>query len=418
MDNLTHSLAGMLLAEAALALPSRRHPTSRSFRIAAYLVSVFANNAPDLDFLYTRITDPPIGYLLHHRGHSHTLPIAIAITVATIAVSTAVARRRGLSWTRDERLGIALLAALGPLVHMAMDFSNNYGVHPFWPFYDGWIYGDAVFIVEPFFWAVAIPPLVFAAHARVTRVALVILLVAGVTLCWVLARASTPNKVVPVPMAAMVTPLAACATLAAWKSSPPIRVVLGVVGSWTVAAIFFAATGAAAAQVRRSPHLAGTTIDDVVITPMPANPLCATALVVGTRGVDYVVERATVASVPAFFPASRCTKAFDGDPTAPRSLVVSPIGDSVAWKDEFRAPLEELVELARHNCQAAAFLRFARVPYWARASDDELIIGDLRFDRVRGLDFSDVRIPVRPAVCPRALPPWKPPRSRLIGDPG
>jgi len=280
--------------------------------------------------------------------------------------------------------------------------------------YDGWVYGDAVFIVEPLFWTVAIPPLWFAAQARVTRIALATVLIAGLTLCWVLAlRSAVAERLVPLPSAVAVTLVAGCATFAAWKASPLIRIALGVAGSWALAAIFFAATGAAAAEVRRSPHLAATAIDDVVITPMPVNPLCATVLVVGSQGADYVIERATVATMPGWFAAERCPTAFEGNPTAPLSPVVAP-GDPVAWKDEFRAPLREIVDLAQQNCQVAAFLRFARAPYWVRTSRDELIVGDLRFDRAPGLDFSDVRLDARPTVCPKAVPPWLPPRAHLF----
>src|SRR5207302_3381095 len=149
------------------------------------------------------------------------------------------------------------------------------------------------------------------------------------------------------------------------------------------------ASSLVAAKVRSSPLLAGDAIHDVVITPMPANPLCATVLVVTTRDGDYVVKRATVATMPAILASERCPTAADGSPTAPRTAIVDPPSDGVRWKDEFRAPLQELVELGRENCQAAAFFRFARAPYWTKTIANDLIVGDLRFDRSPGLDFSD-----------------------------
>lgn len=416
MDNLTHTLAGMLLAEVTVQVRSRREARpSASFRTAAYVASVFANNAPDLDFVYARITDPPLGYLLHHRGHSHTAPIAVAISVMTVAVVLFVARRRGTGWSRADDRGIIALALLGPLVHIAMDFSNNYGVHPFWPVYDGWIYGDAVFIVEPFFWAVVIPVLAFAAKSRATRFLLVTVLALGLLLCWALALFPKAElRLVPTAMATLVTLVALGVTAASWKSTPRVRVGGGVVGCWTVAGVFFVASSAASNSVRGSPLLVGTVIHDVVITPMPANPLCTTVLVVGTQGGDYVVRRATVATVPLLLPSDRCPTAADGNPTAPRSIIREPPTPAVMWKDEFRAPEGELVQLDRDNCQAAAFLRFARVPYWTTPAEGHLILGDLRFDRNPGLDFSDVRIEARPVTCPKAIPGWRPPRSDLL----
>ena len=75
MDNVTHSLAGMLLADAVCAL---RGEERREVRAAAYLVSALANNLPDVDIVYTWLDGPkPLGSLLHHRGHSHTLVVAL-----------------------------------------------------------------------------------------------------------------------------------------------------------------------------------------------------------------------------------------------------------------------------------------------------------------------------------------------------
>src|SRR5260370_1208388 len=276
----------MLLAELAVQVRSRRdRPPSASFRTGAYVASVFASNAPDLDFVYARITEPPLGYLLHHRGPSHTVPVGFVIGVLTAAIVVAAAQRWRVGWTGADHLGIIVLSCLAPIVHVAMDFSNNYGVHPFWPAYSGWIYGDAVFIVEPFFWAVSIPSLAFAARSRSARLALVTMLVLGVALCWALALVPREEaRLVPVPMASLLTMVTLGSTLAAWRAGPRARIAFGVLGSWTVAAAFFASSSVAAASVRGSPLLAGATVHDVVITPMPANPLCATALVVTTQG--------------------------------------------------------------------------------------------------------------------------------------
>jgi len=40
-------------------------------------------------------------------------------------------------------------ACLAGLSHLLLDFTNNYGVRPFWPFSERWYSWDLVFIVEP-----------------------------------------------------------------------------------------------------------------------------------------------------------------------------------------------------------------------------------------------------------------------------
>jgi inner membrane protein len=409
VDNLTHALAGLLAAEAAVRLRGRRvgEPAS-SFRATAYVIGVVGNNLPDLDFLWAGVTERPLGYLLHHRGHSHTLVAALGWALILAAVVAAVARRKKGAASRADRGWLFGLCLLGPIFHMAMDYCNNYGVHPFWPFYDGWLYGDAVFIVEPFFWAVGVPPLLFAARSLVTRLVLGSLLVLGLSLAWTV-------DFVPWGMALSLTLVAIACAGAAFVTSSNGRALLGV-GGWLLVVVVFAMASRAAASIARGDRLrAGETVHDVVVTPMPANPFCFDVLAVETRGGDYVARKATVAILPSIIASDGCPEPRD-IPTAP--LVRSQLASrpELKWREEFVAPIGELSALARDNCQVAAFLRFGRVPYWTHAEADHLVFGDLRYDRNPGLDFADMRVQVRPTSCPRAVPPWLPPRRDILGQ--
>ncbi len=52
--------------------------------------------------------------------------------------------------TLPPRWGLLFLFAyLAGLSHILLDFTNNYGVRPFWPFFEKWYSWDIVFIVEP-----------------------------------------------------------------------------------------------------------------------------------------------------------------------------------------------------------------------------------------------------------------------------
>ena len=48
----------------------------------------------------------------------------------------------------DPLIGAALLG------HLLMDTANGYGTHLFYPFSARWIYGDAVFVLEPWLWVI------------------------------------------------------------------------------------------------------------------------------------------------------------------------------------------------------------------------------------------------------------------------
>jgi inner membrane protein len=410
VDNLSHTLAGLLLAECAVALSSaRRTPAparSPHFRALALFGSALANNFPDFDFVYSGVTGGPLGYLLHHRGHTHTLPVALLLGGITFGAAWLIGRR---TVSRDELRWLAALCFSGPLVHIAMDFSNNYGVHPFWPVYDGWFYGDAVFILEPFFWAVAIPALVFSARTIVGRVVLALVLLAAL-------GASVALPFIPRASAAALILVSLAMTAACAAARHHVRLALAVFGSSIVAAGFFLASARAKAILRDTVP-ASDAILDLIVTPMPANPLCFDAWILVTSGETYVARRAVIGPVAGIVPASRCPVDPGGPPTAPLTGAPASTRGDLRWRGAFVAPVSELRELASRNCRAAAFLRYARAPYWTHASDGRLIVGDLRYDRNPGLDFADLVVAREgddELPCPAAVPPWTPPRRDML----
>ena len=127
MDNLTHALFGAALAGVVVpedALPARR----RLF----YAAGIVAANLPDLDLVYTAVTPAPLGYLLHHRGHTHTLVALVAQAAVLAGLCHLSPAGRGVGGSVRGRLW-GLLAA-GLLSHVLLDAGNSYGVHPFFPF--------------------------------------------------------------------------------------------------------------------------------------------------------------------------------------------------------------------------------------------------------------------------------------------
>jgi hypothetical protein len=86
---------------------------------------------------------------------------------------------------------------------------------------------------------------------------------------------------------------------------------------------------------------------------------------------------------------------------------------AIAWYSEFRAPVSELRQLAERSCNAAAFLRFARAPFWL-SEPSVLTVGDLRFDNQRARGFAEMDVPRPEPACPRFVPPWTPPRRDVL----
>jgi inner membrane protein len=408
VDNVTHSVAGLLIAEVAVQLRQARagRAPSPGFRLAAAAAGVVGANLPDADLLYTSLAAGRFAYLLHHRGYTHTVAAALPGVALVWALGVWLARRRGGGAPGDAPWLLAVAAA-AVASHLALDWTNNYGVHPFWPVRNAWYYGDAVFIVEPWLWVVAVPALALAARWRASRALLLAVLGAGLALAWLVG-------VVPRAGALALTGGAVLALALASRLAPLARVTAAIAAWLLVEGVFFASTRAARAQ------LAGPGVVDAIVTPVPAFPPCATALVVSTAGTGaearYALTTATVAAWPALVGVARCGRG-DGRGGA-RSLAMRPsprpATAAVRWELTWDAPLAELTALARTNCQVAALLRFMRAPFWFRDDATTLRVGDLRYDREPGLGFAELRVPDRPAACPQGVPPWRPPRADLL----
>ncbi len=418
MDNITHSLAGLLLAESAWRARRvwDREAPGAAYRPTAAIAAVVAANLPDVDVLYgaARRLDP-LASLLQHRGYTHTLLAAAAGAVVTWGVAVAAARTA----TRADRWWLLALIVVAVLSHLALDWTNDYGVHPFSPFDNTWHYGDSVFIVEPWLWVAAVPPLLFAARRPGARVALGLVLGAALALAWGV-------SLVPRPAALALTVGAALAVAACARLGGGARAALGVAG-WLAAELAFGAGARAArAQVVAAAALGGgpggARVVDVVITPAPADPLCARAIAVETAGpagaATYRVTTAWAAALPGLVPAARCAPppgGLAGAPSLPMRVPTRASTPGVRWERTWAAPLAELVALGRDNCWAAAVLRFARVPAWAPDGPDALTLEDLRYDRGGGAGFAGFRIPAHPTSCPAGVPPWRPPRADVLG---
>jgi inner membrane protein len=142
MEPVTHFLTGAVLGRAGFN------------RKAAYatLAMTLAAEAPDLDVLWG--FKGPVAAFEHHRGWTHTLfgvPVEAAVVVGVIWAGHRLLRRdRGEPPAAPVRWGLLYwFALIGLLSHLLLDWTNNYGVRFFSPFYPKWYVGAFVFIFEP-----------------------------------------------------------------------------------------------------------------------------------------------------------------------------------------------------------------------------------------------------------------------------
>ena len=141
MEPLTHFLFGACLGRAGL---------NRKTALATATVTLAAE-APDLDVLSE--FKGRVFAFAHHRGFTHSfLGIAI-VSAVVVSFVYAIWRIRGRKIKNPNlppRWGLLFaFAYLAGLTHILLDYTNNYGVRPFWPFSEEWYSRDIVFIFDP-----------------------------------------------------------------------------------------------------------------------------------------------------------------------------------------------------------------------------------------------------------------------------
>src|ERR1700736_940248 len=168
MEPITHLMTGACLARAGFN------------RKAAYagVAMTIAAELPDIDVLWG--IGGPIAAFQHHRGWTHTFLGMPVQTAAVVGVAwlwhrwklrtggtryevqgTRDGVKKGPAPVRWGLLFLFVLVALGS--HLLLDWTNNYGLRPFFPFNPRWYSGSIVFIFEPVLFVMLLGALVVPA---------------------------------------------------------------------------------------------------------------------------------------------------------------------------------------------------------------------------------------------------------------
>jgi len=159
MEPVTHFLTGACIGRAGL---------NRKTAYAT-LTAVLGAEAPDIDILWGLAG--PVEGLKHHRGITHTLIAAPVVAAAVVGMVWLFDR-----WRRSHTANppnqnakalpalhwgwLYLTALLAVLSHLLLDWTNNYGLRPFFPFNPRWYAGSIVFIAEPVLWVLLLSAMV------------------------------------------------------------------------------------------------------------------------------------------------------------------------------------------------------------------------------------------------------------------
>jgi inner membrane protein len=165
LEPITHFLTGAVLGRAGF---------NRKTALATATMTLAAE-APDLD-VFLGLKGPVYGFA-HHRGFTHSflgLVLTSALVTGVMYLVWLVRGRRTNIANLSPRWGLLFVFAyIAGLSHILLDFTNNYGVRPFWPFWEKWYSWDIVFIFEPALYAILIGgltlPAIFSRHEPLPR---------------------------------------------------------------------------------------------------------------------------------------------------------------------------------------------------------------------------------------------------------
>ena len=154
MDNITHTLAGALLAEMGLRRRSR-------FAFAACLLGA---NAPDID-VFAPLAFPVDG-IEFHRGPLHAVFALPLLATAIVAILWLIDRWKprgpdALPFRAGPLFAVAFLAVL---THPFLDWLTTYAIALLAPVSWKWSSGNAIFIVDWVYWLLMIGGIAWSAR--------------------------------------------------------------------------------------------------------------------------------------------------------------------------------------------------------------------------------------------------------------
>lgn len=136
MDNLTHTLVGVLLARAGL-----NKLTPRGTLLAA-----IAANAPDFDAI--SLVGGVSTYFAYHRWMTHAIVAIPLVAVLPVLIVAAIGRQK-LPWIRAWLVSMTAICS-----HLLLDLTNPYGIRLFLPWSESWPALDITNVVDLWIWAI------------------------------------------------------------------------------------------------------------------------------------------------------------------------------------------------------------------------------------------------------------------------
>lgn len=168
MDTITHGLSGAILSRTGF---------YQRFGRAATMLIIIGAIIPDIDHISLRLAGP-LAYLKYHRGFTHSIlgSFVIAALMAGVACSIKNVREK-MGWP-----AAFILSLLGIYSHILLDLITSYGTQVFFPFSSKRYSFDLIFIIDLYFTAILLVPLVIMKFRKDLSKVLAISSVLGIML--------------------------------------------------------------------------------------------------------------------------------------------------------------------------------------------------------------------------------------------
>jgi inner membrane protein len=290
MDPIAHTFTGMALAAAGL---------RRATPLAATALFMGVN-APDVDIVTGFLAE--YESLAFRRGWTHGVLALVlwpfVLTGVLLAWDRYVRRRRNPSAAPARAGPLLALTAIAIVSHPTLDWLNNYGLRWLMPFSGRWYYGDALFVIDPWFWLLT-GGAAFLTFSRtnIARVRWAVFCTLATALIFLNATLAVSNAadLVPAPAAAFWVAGVAALIAARWRmrNAAPAgleraaQIGLALAAVYVIAMLGLSAT--ARSHVRIAAAAQGIVAEDVMVAPPPANPFRGDVVVMARD--EYYVGR-------------------------------------------------------------------------------------------------------------------------------
>lgn len=368
-------------------------------------MSMIASNFPDADILMGFVDSTLLGYLVNHRGHTHTFAGLILQFFFLFGLFYFFYKiKNSYIWSEDLVKPVASVTGFGLLSHIGLDFMNSYGVHPFWPINNNWFYGDFVFIIEPYLWITATLSLFFIIQKGFLRYLLL-----GFTLLSPLLAYYTQMSTVLTTVIVYSFSLILLLSLRV-KKEPHVAqfgfsICMAIISLFALQSRYIKSSITSELQSTIHKNTDELKIIDLSTSPFPGNFFCWSFLISHQSGTEVLTSSGTYSVFSSM--KDSCPKALRAAGNQPDEQIKS--SKHIYFSGLYKNSLKELRDIASLNCRTKAWFTYARFPYLSKG-----LLDDLRFSLRTKRSFAFLDTNDTKAPCPVLKSPWTPPLKNLL----